>query len=342
MRLVEAGDAPIDIAFRNAMEACIGCRGCEAACPSSVAYGHLMTGARAALPAPRSILRRGAETIGYRLVLPRHRLLLAAARVLGALRRLRLLPRRWGVPPLTAADLRPLGLPVGGEPDVWLFTGCVMDAWMRDTHRAAARVIAATGASVAVPGPEGACCGALHQHAGRRVEAARLAGRVIAAMPGRAPIVVDSAGCGAMLKEYGDLLGTEEARAFAARVRDFSEWVVAAGIPDLVPDGRTLIVQDPCHLRHVQRAHQSVRDLLAPAYHLVETADDGLCCGAGGAFSAMRPGDAAAVRDLKVGALRAAAPDAVVVSANPGCVMHLRAAGLAVEHPADLAAAALP
>lgn len=342
MRLVETGAAPIDAAFRDAMEACVGCRGCEAACPSSVPFGHLMVGTRAALPPTRSVVRRAVEHFGYRFVLPRHRVLLLTARVLGALRRLRLVPRRWGIPPLTVSEMRPLGLPVGGNPDVWLFTGCVMDAWMRSTHRSAARVIGATGASVAVPTPGGACCGALHHHAGRRVEAERLAERVMASMPGSAPIVVDSAGCGAMLKEYGELLGTEAARAFAARVHDFAEWVVAAGTPELVPDGRSLVIQDPCHLRHVQKAHEPVRTLLAPAYRLVETADDALCCGAGGAFSLVRPTEAAAIRDRKIVALRAADPDAVVVSANPGCVMHLRAGGLTVAHPADLAAAALP
>jgi len=342
MRLVETGAAPIDAAFRDAMEACVGCRGCEAACPSSVPFGHLMVGTRAALPPARSVARRAVEHFGYRFVLPRHRVLLLTARVLGALRRLRLVPRRWGIPPLAVSEMRPLRLPVGGNPDVWLFTGCVMDAWMRSTHRSAARVIGATGASVAVPAAGGACCGALHHHAGRRDEAERLAARVMASMPGSAPIVVDSAGCGAMLKEYGELLGTEAARAFAARVHDFAEWVVAAGTPQLVPAGRSLVVQDPCHLRHVQKAHEPVRTLLARAYRLVETADDALCCGAGGAFSLLRPTEAAAIRDRKVLALRAADPEAVVVSANPGCVMHLRAGGLTVAHPADLTAAALP
>ena len=109
--------------------------------------------------------------------------------------------------------------------DVWLFTGCVMDAWQRDIHRAAIAVLGACGAGVALPGPGAACCGALHVHAGLRSDAARLARRVMRAFPGSAPILVDSAGCGAALKDYGHLLGTGEAERFSARVMDIHEWL---------------------------------------------------------------------------------------------------------------------
>ncbi len=166
-------------------------------------------------------------------------------------------------------------------------------------------------------------------------------------MPGTAPIVVNSAGCGAAMKDYGRLLGTAEAEAFSARVRDFSEWVVEQGVPALEPTTTTLVVQDPCHLRHVQRAHTAVRTVLAPAYTLAETDDDGLCCGAGGAYAVLQPDLATAIRTRKADALRrAGAGDAkgsgaIVVSANPGCMLHLRQAGLDVRHPADLLAAAL-
>ena len=166
-------------------------------------------------------------------------------------------------------------------------------------------------------------------------------------MPGDAPVVVDSAGCGAAMKDYGRLLGTPAAQAFAARVRDFSEWVADR------PRARrcatldeTLVVQDPCHLRHVQHAagRGTARARARPTASR-ETADDGLCCGAGGAYSVREPELAGQIRDRKVAALRAAAGDAraplVVVSANPGCAMHLGAAGLDVRHPAELLARAL-
>jgi glycolate oxidase iron-sulfur subunit len=178
----------------------------------------------------------------------------------------------------------------------------------------------------------------LHEHAGRVGEAHRLAARVIASMPGDQPVVVDSAGCGAAMKDYGRWLGTAEARAFAARVRDFSEWVADVGIPAVRATGRRVVVQDPCHLRHVQRCAGAVRVVLGGAYELTETDDDGLCCGAGGTYSLAHPALARSIRDRKVAAIRAAAghPAPVVASANPGCAMHLAAGGLEVVHPAEL------
>jgi glycolate oxidase iron-sulfur subunit len=340
MRAVEWQDAPINDAFRAAMEECVSCRGCEAACPSAVQFGALMEHTRAALPAPASPMRRVAEWLAYRVVLPRHLLVLACTWVALVAQRLHLVPARFGLPHLSPS--RRLDLPVGGAPDAWLFTGCVMDAWLRDTHRSAARVMQATGARVACPARGGDCCGALHLHAGRVDHARHLARRAMASMPGAAPVVVDSAGCGAAMKEYGTLLDTDEARVFSARVRDFSEWLVAQGVPPVRATGKMLVVQDPCHLRHVQRAHGAVRTALATAYQLVETDDDGLCCGAGGAYAALQPELSGLVRDRKVAALRRAGGDApVVVSANPGCMLHLRAAGLEVQHPADLLALAL-
>jgi glycolate oxidase iron-sulfur subunit len=256
--------------------------------------------------------------------------------------RLHLVPRSVGVPRLTARSLaRPLAAQPGGTPGVWLFTGCVMDAWLRDTHRATLRLLRTTGATVARPGTGGDCCGALHMHAGRADEARRLARRVIASMPGNASVVVNSAGCGAAMKDYGRLLGTDEAQAFSARVHDFAEWLVAQGLPPMRATGRVVVVQDPCHLRHVQRSHDAVRSALATAYELRDTDDEGLCCGAGGAYAALEPQLATAIRDRKVEALRRAAPGAVVASANPGCMLHLRAAGVDARHPADLLAEAL-
>jgi glycolate oxidase iron-sulfur subunit len=218
-----------------------------------------------------------------------------------------------------------------------------MDAWLRDTHRSAARVMRAAGARVARPARGGTCCGALHMHAGREREARRLAARVIASMRGDAPVVVDSAGCGAAMKDYGALLGTDAARSFAARVRDFSEWCVGAPEAPLRPAGTAVVVQDPCHLRHVQKAHGAVRAVLSPAYELVEPDDEGLCCGAGGAYSLLQPRLSTEILARKVAALREAAGghDPVVASANPGCMLQLRSAGIDARHPADLIAEVL-
>jgi glycolate oxidase iron-sulfur subunit len=160
-------------------------------------------------------------------------------------------------------------------------------------------------------------------------------------MPGDAPIVVDSAGCGAALKDYGHLLGTPDATSFSSRVVDACEFV-ARHAARLGPTRHlgTVAVQDPCHLRHVQRVHRDVRTVLAGCADLVELDDDGLCCGAGGAYAALEPGLATAMRTRKLAAIdRTGAP--VVASANPGCLLHLRGHGVVVRHPMDLLADAL-
>ncbi len=335
MRAVADGRAAPDAAFFGAMDACIQCRACEAACPSNVQFGHLMEDTRAAQAPERSRWQRAVEFVAYRGVLPRHRVLTSGTRVLAVAQRLRLVPTRFGLPQLSVRPPTPLA--PDPDPDAYLFTGCVMDAWQRDVHRSALRVMRATGARVGLPGAGADCCGALHVHAGRHDEAVALAGRVMGAFPGDAPIVVDSAGCGAALADYGRLVGTADAAAFSARVVDFSTFVAGRSLATR-PGSATVVVQDPCHLRHVQRAHLPVAAVLANGYDVKLTADDGLCCGAGGAYSVFEPELSLAVRDRKVAAIRTAAgtDSFVVASANPGCAMHLSAAGLDVRHPAEL------
>jgi glycolate oxidase iron-sulfur subunit len=148
------------------------------------------------------------------------------------------------------------------------------------------------------------------------------------------------------MKDYGRLLGTEDARRFSARVRDFSEWLAVQPPLDVAPTGQVVVVQDPCHLRHVQHAEGPVRQVLGDAYTCVDTPDDGLCCGAGGAYAVFQAELAGEIRDRKVAAIRAASrarsdDEPLVASANPGCAMHLAATGLDVRHPAELLAAAL-
>jgi glycolate oxidase iron-sulfur subunit len=275
--------------------------------------------------------------VAYR-VLGHHRALVAGSRVLALAQRAHILPRRLGLPPL---PWREPPLEATGT-DAWLFTGCVMDAWQRPVHAAAIAVLGAAGVGVAVPGTGGDCCGALHVHAGLTGEAGRLAARVMGAMPGDAPVLVDSAGCGAQLKDYGHLLGTPAAGEFSRRVFDIQEWLALHA--DRLPPARRqlgpVIVQDPCHLRHVQKTHLAVRTVLAPYADLVELDDEGLCCGAGGAYSTLHPQMAAEVRARKLAAIDRAG-GGVVASANPGCALHLAAAGVAVRHPMELVAEAI-
>jgi glycolate oxidase iron-sulfur subunit len=170
-----------------------------------------------------------------------------------------------------------------------------------------------------------------------------MAEQVMEAIPGDAVILADSAGCGAALKDYGRLFGSAEAQAFSARVEDLAEWL-APRVGSL-PAGQVLelrvAIQDPCHLRHVQRVHLAVRELLAPfVAELVELDDEGLCCGAGGTYSAFEPELAGAIRERKLASISRAACD-VVASANPGCSMHLSAGGAATVHPISLVARSL-
>ena len=342
MRAVDAGRLPVDPAFVDFVETCVQCRGCEPACPSGVRFGALMEQTRTALASAGEITPWW-QGLGFR-VLGHHRTLLAGSTVLALAQRVRLVPRRLGLGRLPLRRGRALA---STGRDVWLFTGCVMDAWQRETHRSTAALITMTGATYSVPSSQGACCGALHAHAGLHADAVSHARRVMASMPGDAPIVVDSAGCGAAMKDYGDLLGDDAARAFAARVVDVDEWL--AERLELLPaprgDRPTVIVQDPCHLRHVQRAHEPVRRLLAHVADVIELDDDGLCCGAGGAYSALQPELAAAIRDRKVAAIdraRNASGATIVASANPGCSMHLAAVlDCEVRHPVDIVAEAL-
>lgn len=330
MRSVHAGESAADETFVRYMDECVQCLGCQAACPSGVPFGHLMEGTRETL-----VEQLGAQPwwkrVGY-AVLGHHRWVLAGSTALAVAQRAGAVPRRLSLPrlPLRRRPLVPSGA------DVYLFTGCVMDAWQRETHRAVQRVLDATGAGVALPGRGADCCGALHVHAGLRADGHRLGDRALAAMPGAAPVLVDSAGCGAALKD----------RDATGRVLDVHEWL--ADRMDRLPPAppgwsrSTVALQDPCHLRHVQKAHLAVRTVLAPYADVVELDDDGLCCGAGGAYAAQQPDLADAIRKRKLAAI-ATTGARTVASANPGCAYHLAAGGtgLIVKHPLEIVDEAL-
>ncbi|MEX2267227.1 MAG: (Fe-S)-binding protein [Acidimicrobiia bacterium] len=333
MRAVQSGAAELRGEFTEYMDLCVQCRACEAVCPSSVPFGRLMEGSRTTLVSQTRYVPRW-QRLAYR-VLRHHRLLVLFSRLGAVLQRAHLVPKRLGLPrlPLRSTRLRATGT------DVWLFTGCVMDAWQRDVHAAVVRVLGAAGVGVRLPDARRAgCCGALHVHAGLAEPARALAERVMTAFPGDAPVLVDSAGCGAALKDYGHLVGTPAAAAFAARVFDVHEWL-AARIEQLpvptVPFAEPVALHDACHLRHVQKAHLAVRTVLAPFAEVRELDDEGLCCGAGGAYAALHPDMAADIRKRKLDSI-ARTGARVVASANPGCTFHLAAAGVDLRHPFEI------
>jgi glycolate oxidase iron-sulfur subunit len=346
MRAVQLRGASIDDDFVEFMSTCVQCRGCEPACPSGVPFGRLMEGTREYLVSEHKITPRW-QRFGFSM-LGRHRLLLIGSTAVAAAQRARLVPTRLG---LARLPIRRGPAVAATGSDVWLFTGCVMDAWLRDTHRSTAKVLTVMGVSFAIPGSGGGCCGALHVHAGLHDAASALARKVIGSMPGSAPILVNSAGCGAALKDYGRLLDTDEARTFASRVFDVHEWIAGRidRLPALTRRDDAVIVQDPCHLRHVQKAHLPVRTIVSQFARVVELDDDGVCCGAGGAYSALEPVLAGQIRSRKMEAIDRALQHSgatMLASANPGCSMHLQALlserGMLVKHPMDLLAEALP
>jgi glycolate oxidase iron-sulfur subunit len=231
------------------------------------------------------------------------------------------------------------------RPTVALFRGCVMDALFGHVHDATRRTLEANGYQVVeVPGQ--VCCGALHEHAGERGAARALAARNVAALAGAADyVVVNSAGCGALLKDYGHLLGGEDAAALAGSVRDVSELLAEAGPRPGGPLELDVAYDAPCHLQHAQRVHaapmavlgtiRGLRLRLLPGYDR--------CCGSAGVYSLLQPEMSRAVLEDKIHAIAAADPRPdVVATGNPGCLMQigagLRVAGLevAVAHPVEL------
>ena len=374
MRGLETGEfAPSDTGVALHLDRCLGCRGCEPVCPSGVRYGQGLEAARALLTARRGVplLVRAALAALTTSGLSRVTYAFArAARATGLPRRLagwgrvrfamgmlgatRHRSGEWGAVP--SGSHRPPGphrrvpLPAPRSPEatpVSLFRGCIMDGLFSHVHDATIRTLQLNGYIVQEV-PAQVCCGALHAHAGLRSDARRLARANVAAFgAGDAPIVVNSAGCGAMLKEYGhlvDSLGDVGAgAAFAARVRDVTELLADRGPRPGAPLDTTVAYDPPCHLLHAQRIAEPPERVLRaiPVLRLTSMPDAAQCCGSAGLFTLVEPEMSRAVLAPKVASLAQARPQ-VVATGNPGCLMQL-GAGLAaagvpamVRHPIEL------
>jgi glycolate oxidase iron-sulfur subunit len=232
---------------------------------------------------------------------------------------------------------------------VAVLTGCVMEGLFAPVNRATEHLLARQGFSL-VPVRGQRCCGALHAHAGDDGTARDLARANIAAFErsGADLIAVNSAGCGAMLKEYGyllqdDVAWAERARAVSARVRDISELLVPAGAADPA-QGRMRVAYDaPCHLMHAQRVVAPPLALLAsqPHIEMVPLPGADQCCGSAGIFNLIDPGVAAAVLAPKLAAIGSSGAE-VVATGNPGCLMQIGAGLLSrdsrvvARHPVEL------
>ncbi|MEK7239853.1 MAG: heterodisulfide reductase-related iron-sulfur binding cluster [Gemmatimonadota bacterium] len=337
---------------------CLGCRACESACPSGVPYGHLLEKARETLassrPLPlqaRLILWVFARSALLRLALWLGRL----ARDTGIAGLLARLPGSLGFPfAMLASTARPGALPwtprtPSTRARVATLDGCVMEGLFAGVNRATERVLAANGYAVCgMPGQQ--CCGALHVHAGDAATARDLARANIAAFEasGAEFIAVNSAGCGAMMKEYGHLLADdpawrERARAVSARVRDVSELLADAGPRPGAPLARRVTYDAPCHLEHAQKVTAPPLQVLAaiPSLEHVPLADRDQCCGSAGIFNLIEPDVSQRVLAAKLAQI-AATGAPVVATGNPGCLMHIGAglllggSGVTARHPVEL------
>ena len=356
MKKSSRGEAPLDQRFRQHMDNCLGCMACMTACPSGVQYNKLIEDTRAQVE--RNVPRTNSDALFRKLLFAtfpyaeRLRLLalpllayqrLGLQKLVRASGLLRFVPEHLAamealLPRVPVNFLR--GLPAhvapGGRPRrrVGMLSGCVQQVFFQHVNEATARVLAAEGCEVFIPDSQ-PCCGALMLHSGMEQEAAALARQVIAAFEAAdvETIVINAAGCGSTMKEYGHLLRddpawADRAAAFSAKCRDISE--ILCELPAQAvrhPLSMRVAYHDACHLRHAQGIYDQPRRLLAdvPDLEVVEIAEANLCCGSAGVYNLLQPEAAGQLGNRKAENLMATGADAVV-SANPGCLLQIMSA----------------
>jgi glycolate oxidase iron-sulfur subunit len=375
MKAAIEGRAAVDGSFVRHMDACLGCLNCVTACPSGVQYGPLIEHTRARIE--QAYTRGPADRWFRRLLLSlvpypsRMRVALAPLVLFGPVLRALVRPPApaagtsgqgspdglsavWGrlraavalAPPVTLRSLTarvPEHTPADGSARqrVAILTGCVQRLAFDDVNRATVRVLAAEGCAVSAPAAQG-CCGALALHAGDASRARSLARHNIDVFEraGVERIVVNAAGCGSAMKEYGDLFADDpawaaRARAFSGRVRDVSEVLAELGEPRAVrhPIAARVVYHDACHLAHGQGIRAEPRALLQsiPGVEVVTPAEGEICCGSAGIYNLVQPEPAAQLGLRKARNIAAASPD-VIATGNPGCILQIAAAGRSLGH----------
>ena len=354
MKMGVEGKARLTENYVSHFDRCLGCMACMTACPSGVKYDRLIEATRAQLE--RQHRRSPGELIHRQWIFnlfPYPERLRAAlwpawAYQASGLRALvrgvgltKLLPHKLRamealLPNLTWSELRadlPERIPAQGEmrKRVGLLTGCVQRVLFSGVNAATARVLAAEGCEVIIPRDQ-KCCGALAVHAGQEEQALDFARKLIDVFEraGVDTIVINAAGCGSSMKEYGyllrnDLQYAERAKAFAAKCKDISE-VLAELEPRAVrhPLPLRIAYHDSCHLQHAQRIRTQPRQVLKtiPQLEILEVPDAAICCGSAGIYNLVQPDTAAQLGDMKVKNCLSTKPD-VVVSANPGCLVQI-------------------
>jgi len=345
---------PLDSGMATHFDRCLGCMACVTSCPSGVQYDKLIEATRQQVERrhPRSGGERAFRALVFGLFphpgrlrllrgplrLYRRSGLQRLVRRSGLLRRLppgmaameRLLPDLAG----SAAPL-PEVTPARGSARrrVGMLTGCIQRAFFSQVNAATARVLAAEGCEVVAPRRQ-RCCGALSMHAGREAEAQAFARSMIDAFEraGVDEVVVNVAGCGSSMKEYGHLLRddpvyAERAAAFAAKVRDLSELLAELGpVAERQPLELSVAYHDACHLAHAQGVRTQPRQCLAgvPGLELREIDEAEICCGSAGVYNLLQPEPAAELGERKAANVLATGADLLVTS-NPGCMLQIRA-----------------
>jgi glycolate oxidase iron-sulfur subunit len=366
------GVIPFGADVVESLDTCLGCRACETACPSGVEYGAILEMAREHIEAAH--LRPAAQSFARKQLLST---LTNPGRMAASLKAAGLFGRLTGgkmpgfaAKLLSGSDEAAVNLPMPkGEvkvhtlPErskakgpkrytVGILAGCVMRVLFGGTNAATVRVLQENGCEVVAPKIAG-CCGALHLHTGFHEDALhRMRGLLDAFEPFMLEldaIVVNSAGCGSTMKEYGDLLADDpryrdRAKLFASKVRDVSEWLVGIGITP-PPQRLDAVVSyhDACHLAHGQGIREAPRQLLRmiPGVELIEMTDADMCCGSAGSYNLTEPAMAQRLGDRKAANIRASGATCAAV-ANPGCALQIRGAlrrsGTAIEvlHPIEL------
>jgi glycolate oxidase iron-sulfur subunit len=373
MKLVAKGRMqPVDIEAQ--LNLCLGCRACETACPAGVKFGRLLEAGREQTRQAQSLTwwQRRQQRLFYAGLLLHLKhldllvdlLWLYQASGLRWLvqhsRLLRLCPEAWSdvesllpeLPsPLVRQRLREWTRPLGCEQrQVGFLTGCVMRSVFAAANAATVRVLTKNGCQVVIP-PQVGCCGALHAHQGDLATARRLAQQNIRAFEGYnlEAVIVNSAGCGAMLKAYGQLLAHDElyasrASAFSGKVEDISEFLAGLTLNrQMAQLPLRVAYDDPCHLLHGQGISREPRQVLEqiPGMALVPFKEADWCCGSAGTYNLTQPDMSRRLLDRKLQHLAAVDPD-VIATGNPGCLLQIawgvKRAGLRAEvlHPVEL------
>ena len=352
---VENGEAPVNTTFVEHIDKCLDCRACETACPSGVEYGKLVEFARARIAHDyeRPFFSQAARNFAYRWLLPKPGRIAFFAWLLRIYQRsgLQTLARRsgllWALGLSEREALLPgvsdtfffqrLGttFPAVGErrARVAFFAGCVAQVTFAKVNEATIRVLTANRCEVVVPRSQ-VCCGALASHAGDRDAARKVARQNLLAFSsdGFDAVLTNAAGCGSTLKEYSHLFSQSEpeyetAKQFESRVRDVTEFLYTLGeVAPLKPFTSRVTYQDSCHLLHGQKVREAPRALIKaiPGIELVELPQSDICCGSAGVYNITQT---EASLELLAEKMKNAASTAaeVIVTANPGCLLQLRA-----------------